>query len=263
MSVLKRLSCGLACSVALSPLMPAAIAVAQGTPATLQSVLASNVAARGGEARLDSVRTEELRGHIVFSDGSAHPLAVDLVRPGRIRTQITMDQGMIVQAYDGRVAWTISPGTTGTAPAARLLPEGDAQNVAAGGDMDGALVHSEAKGNRLTLVGIDTADGRPAYVIDVVTKSGLNDTYYIDTVSHLQTKWRGKRVMNGAPVTFVSMFRDHRRINGVMIAFRIDSFTEGQAGGQHIVLDSVHVNDAIPDAEFTMPGSSAASEGAP
>ncbi len=238
---------------AFSALWMAVPVHAQEVVPTADAVIAANITARGGMARLDSVRTEKFRGHISFSNGVAHPLAVDLARPVRIRTEITFDGGRIVQAYDGHTGWTINAVRPQDDPAPHLLAVGEAQNVAAGGDMDGPLVHYAEKGNHVTLSGIDTADGRPAYRLDVVTASGLHDIYYIDKVSRLQTKWRGQRVMNGSSIVFVSYFRDYRPVNGVMLAFIIDSSTEGQPGGQRITYDTVQLNSAIPSDEFVMP----------
>lgn len=238
---------------AASALLLSAPTQAQKPAITADQVIAGNIASRGGMPLVERVRTQKLRGHITFSSGIAHPFAVDLARPGRIRTEITLDGGRIVQAYDGKTAWTINPVQVQNDTTPRVLPVGEAQNVAAGGDMDGPLVHYAQKGNRVTFAGIDTADGRAAYKLEVVTAAGLADTYYIDTTSHLQTKWQGRRVMNGAPVVFESFFRDYRPVNGVMIAFKVDSDTEGQSGGQHITLDTVQLNTPLPDEEFIMP----------
>lgn len=230
-----------------------AIGGAQSGGNSADRPIAANIVSRGGMTRLKSVRTIEMRGHIAFADGSTHPLAVDMARPGRIRTEITLDAGTLILAYDGTVGWTVNPLGTAADKKPHLLATAEALNVAAGADMDGALVDYVAKGNRVTLAGVDTADGRPAYRLDVVTAAGLNDTYYIDTVSHLQTKWLGHRVMNGVPVVFVSFFRDYRWIDGVMIAFQIDSGTQGQPGGQHITIGTVRINAKVDDEEFAMP----------
>jgi hypothetical protein len=234
------------------------VGVAQGVPPTADQVIAANIAARGGLARVTSVRSETLTGHITFADGVAHPLLVHLARPNRVRTEITLDGGRIVQAYDGRVAWAMNTASTQGDTAAQVLPLDQTQNIAAGADMDGPLTHHAEKGNRVTLAGIDTADGRPAYKLNVVTASGLADTYYIDTTSHLQTKWQGHRTMNAKPVVFESYFRDYRPVNGVMFAFTIASGIEGEAGGQTITLDSVQLDKVMPDSDFTMPKRSVA-----
>lgn len=235
-------------------LLSATVARAQRPAVSVDSVIAMSVASRGGLARLRSVRTQEMRGHISFADGPPHPFAVDMARPGRIRTEITLDGGRLVQAYDGNVAWMINPAGPRNDTVPHVLPPGEADNIAAGGDMDGPLVDYADKGNRVTLAGLDTADGRPAYRLEVVTAAGLKDTYYIDTASHLQTKWQGHRVMNGEPVVFVSFFRDYRPVDGIMIAFRIDSGTEGRPGGQSIAIDTVRLNATLSASEFVMPG---------
>ncbi|MEO7041551.1 MAG: hypothetical protein ABI035_04750 [Gemmatimonadaceae bacterium] len=222
-----------------------------GNPA--DAVIAANIASRGGITRLKGVHAESMRGHISFGDGSMHPLSVDIARPQKIRTEITLAGGTLIQAYDGSVGWTVNPAGGEADRNPHLLPTGEALNVAAGADMDGAFVDYAAKGNRVTLAGIDTADGRPAYRLDIVTATGLNDSYYIDTVSHLQTKWMGHRVMNGTPVVFISFFRDYRPVDGIMIAFRIDSQTQGQEGGQRITMDTVRINPNVVDEEFAMP----------
>ena len=226
---------------------------AQKRVMTTDGVIAANIASRGGMARLEAVRTEQLRRHISFSAGAPRPFAADLARPNRIRTMITLDGGRIVQAYDGKLAWEVNPLQFPNDTTPHVLPAGEAQNIAAGGDMDGPLVHYAEKGNQVTYAGIDTADGHAAYRLNVVTAAGLRDTYYIDTTSHLQTKWEGHRVMNGAPVVFVSFFRDYRPVNGVMFAFQIESGTEGHAGGQRITLDTVELDAPVPDQEFAMP----------
>ncbi len=169
----------------LSISLSASARAQRSAESSADSVIAASIASRGGLERLESVRTQEMRGHISFSGGAAHLMTVDMARPGHIRTEIALDGGRIIQAYDGKVAWMINPAGSPSDTTPHVLPAGEAANVAAGGDMDGALVDYAAKGSRVTLAGLDTADGRPAYRLDVVTAAGLDDSYYIDTVSHL------------------------------------------------------------------------------
>jgi hypothetical protein len=90
---------------------------------------------------------------------------------------------------------------------------GESKNVAAGADIDGPLVDWRQSappplGRRRT------ADGRRAYVVEVLrvlTADSLRDTYFLDSLSYLQTKWQGHRVMRGDSVTFLSRTRDYRR----------------------------------------------------
>ncbi len=215
------------------------------------SIIALNVAARGGLARLEAVRTERLAGWITLVNGLAGPDTVELERPLHVRTTLHLGTRTIVQASDGRTTWTVNPMAGDTVPT--MMTGGAARNVEAGADFDGPLVDYAAKGNRVTYAGRDTADGRPAFALDVITAVGLHDRYFIDERTHLQSKWEGRRVFGRDTLVFESYFRDYRRVDGVMLAFRIDSDTRGRPGGQHIVIERAELNAPIGPARFRFP----------
>lgn len=233
-------------AVALSSLTPPC---ARGQ--TTDSIIGLNVAARGGLAALRAIRTERLVGRIELAPGISGIDSVELERPRHIRTTIHIGSRLLIQASDGRITWTLNPFAGDTA--AHAMSEDAARNVEAGADIDGPLVDYAAKGNRVAYAGIDTADGRPAYALDVVTAAGLHDRYYIDLATHLQTKWTGRRVSDGDTTVIESFFRDYRRVDGVMLAFRIDSDTPGRPGSQHIVFRAAALNVPIDDARFRLP----------
>lgn len=221
-------------------------------PPSVRTIIARFVAARGGLARLRAVRTVRMVGTIAFGGGPAHRDVVELERPDRVRTQLTMAGGVLVQAYDGCTAWMVDPSRGDTLP--RVLDAGTAKNVAAGADIDGPLVDAAAKGNRVTLAGLDTTGGRPAWALRVVRPDSTVDVYDIDTVSYRQVRWLGHRTMNGRPVVFESTFGEYRRVDGVLFPFRIASRTRGRPGGQRVAFDSVAVNVRISARDFAMPG---------
>lgn len=212
------------------------------------SIIARNVLARGGASALAAVHTVRLYGSISFG-GAAEEFRVELARPDRIRTQIGAPTPRIVQAYDGTTGWMIDPDHATPV----RLPDEVTRNVAAGGDIDGPLVNYAAKRNHIEGVTPDTAQGRPAYRVAVRTAAGLDDAYYIDAESWLQTKWEGKRTVGGRPVTYESVFRDYQPAGGALFAHEIDSDTRGESGGQQIRLDSVRVNLPVSDSDFSPP----------
>ena len=223
-------------------------------PPTVEAIIAHMVTARGGRAPLAAVHSARLFGLLSFGPDAGGPLLVTIARPPRIRTQFTLNGKTFVQGYDGRMAWLSDAG------AAHILTPDQTKNVAAGADLDGPLVDHAAKGNRVTLAGLDTADGRAAYKLNVTLASGLEDVYFIDAATWMQIKWHGARVEDGKPVVYESFFRDYRKVGGVIFCFRIDSRTVGRAGGQLIALDSVRVNVPVTTAEFAMPPAPAAKE---
>ena len=229
------------------------------TPAqTADEVVARYLTALGGRDRAEQVHSLRLIGTISFGPGAEGVDTVELERPMKLRTTIVMQGRTLVQAYDGHTAWTIDPFSGPPVP--RVMPPAQARNVAAGADMDGPLIDYAAKGNQVTLSGMDTLNGRPEYRIAVTAADGLHDTYYIDARTFLKSHWEGQREMNGKPVVFESYFGDYRRVNGVMFPFRIDSDTKGNPGGQHLRFTSIETNVPVADARFQMPDSSATSK---
>lgn len=224
-------------------------------PPSVRAIIARFVAARGGLAQLRAVRTVRMVGTIRFGGGPAWRDIVELERPDHVRTQLTMRDGTLIQAYDGCTAWMVSPARGDTEP--RVLDPGTAKNVAAGADIDGPLVDAAEKGNRVTLAGLDTAGGRPAWALRVVRPDSTVDIYDIDTLSYRQVRWLGHRTLNGRPVVFESTFGDYRRVGGVLFPFRIESRTRGRPGGQRVAFHSVVVNVSIPARDFAMPGARA------
>jgi hypothetical protein len=201
--------------------------------------------------RLKSIHTARLVGRITFTGGAAGVDTVELARPLHVRTTLHLNRQMLVQAYDGQVAWTFNPFAGDTA--AHPVDPGTAKNIIAGADIDGPFVDFAAKGNVIAYAGRDTADGRPVYKLHVTRADTTDDTYFVDTASYLLVKWEGHRTPNGAPVTFETFFRDYRAVSGVQIAHRLDSDTQGRPGGIHIAFDTVMVNVPIAPARFALP----------
>lgn len=235
-------------------LLIAAVAAASPgrAPADLDDLLARFERARGGHAALAKVKRARLLGRLAIGPGNDGQATVDLARgPFRIHTQIDFGPRRFEQGWDGTTAWAINPFRGDSV--AQVISGDDARNVAAGADYDGPLLDWRAKGHHASFAGPDTADGRPAYKIAVVTAAGLHDTYWLDAQSYMQTKWEGVRAQGADTVTFVSYFRNYRVFGGVPWAMRIDSETKGQPGGQLFLFDSVAVNVAQDTSMFRKP----------
>jgi hypothetical protein len=229
------------------------VAVAQSAPhPSVDTIVARYLAARGGADRMRNTKAIRLTGHIELGQGVSGADTITMARPGRILTVVHFPQGTLVQAYDGKTVWGINPFKGDSAP--QVLDAGTAKNVIAGGDMDGPLLDYRARGIQVSFLGLDTAQGRPAWALKVVRPDSTVDTYFVDTASYGVTRWQGKRVAGGVPVVYETYFRDYRRYGGQLVPCRLESHTLGQPGLQVIVVDSVVVDPVIRDDWFRMPG---------
>src|SRR5215470_2097704 len=86
--------------------------------ATLEEILAKNLAARGGEAKLREVKTLRLTGRVMFGGGRGGggggrvidaPWGQIQKRPGMLRTEVTLQGLTQISAHDGREGWNITP----------------------------------------------------------------------------------------------------------------------------------------------------------
>lgn len=221
------------------------------TPARVpvDTIVARYLAARGGADRIRNTREIRLVGHMEFGQGVTGVDTIEMARPGRIRTTVHFAQGTLVQGYDGAMVWGINPGDS----SAHVVDHGTAKNVIAGGDMDGPLLDYKARGIRVSLIGLDTAQGRPAWALKVVRPDSTVDTYYIDTAAYELTRWQGRRVQDGVPVVYETYFKDYRRYGGMLFPCRLESHTLDRPGSQLIVVDSVAVDVPVSDDRFKMP----------
>jgi hypothetical protein len=117
---------------------------------TADSLLAKNLAARGGADKLRAITSLKLTGRIVFG-GTDFSIDADWgqvqKRPDSIRSEVTLQGLTSVTAYDGHDGWRVSP-FEGRRDAEKTS-EDDARELAQEAEIDGPLVEYKAKGHKI------------------------------------------------------------------------------------------------------------------
>ena len=215
---------------------------------SVDEIIAKSLAARGGIDRIKAVQSERLTGQISLGTDAEGPFLVEIKRGGKIRQEVTVNGKTIVRATDGVSGWAVSG-----SDAPVDLTAGDVRNMQGGADIDGPLMDYKAKGNRVEYGGKEKVNGKDAYKLTVSLRDGQVRTEYIDCETNMGVKWAGKINVNGNDMDVESLFQDYRKVDGVMIAFLIDSETIGTSNKQKITFDKVEVNPTLDDALFTKP----------
>lgn len=212
---------------------------------TAAEIVARSIAARGGLARIKAVETTRFTGTISFGTAAPGSLRVTMKRGGKAREEIETPNGMLVRWSDGIHGWLRGPG----AAAPRQLTPEELQNMAGSTDIDGPFVDAAAKGNRIELVGKDTALGRPAWKLRVTGRDSSVRYAWFDADTWLQLKWEG--TIHGADRDYdvTSLFSDYEPEAGIEFARIIDS------GPQQIRFRTVEVDAPVPDTTFAGPTS--------
>lgn len=216
---------------------------------TLEKVVRLAVAASGGAERIHALRSLRMTGRITFTDGATVPIAVELARPGRVRTRMTFPAGAWIQAFDGRNGWTISPFAKGPGPAPMTGEE--LRNAAEQADLEGPLVDPKKKGIRLALEGKVVVDGKDAWRIRIDRPDGAVRYLDLDAATSLKARWEGD--LGEKRKTNASLYSDYRSVEGFAFPFRIVSGPLGGTPAQEIVFEKIEVNPAIPDSDFERP----------
>jgi photosystem II stability/assembly factor-like uncharacterized protein len=222
--------------------------------APLDDILARNLAARGGEAKLRAVRSVRFTGKVIFGGNDfTVEAAWGLVqaRPGQMRTETTLQGLTQIAAFDGTGGWTVSP--FGGRVDAETASSDDARALARLADIDGPLVDWRAKGHRIEYLGSEDTDGTPAIKLRVTRKDGDVQFVFLDPDSMLEMRIRTVHKSRGTEQVSESDLGGYQQVDGVWFPFSIDSGAPGGARTQRIVVERAEVDIATEPAWFKLP----------
>ena len=238
------------------PLVFCGAAFAQTTP-SVDELVNKNIAARGGVEKLKAIQSVKVTGKGIAMNGLELPMTVVLKRPGLMRTELSLQGRMIVQAFDGTDSWSINPMTGSDEPQKAAADESKQARNRAESTFDGFLMDYKSKGIKVELVGKEDVEGAPAYKLKLTTKDGDVIYNYLDVGTYLDVKTTANVKQMGQEMEVDSYPSDYKSVNGVMMAHTIDQRVGGNSV-MKLVMDKVETNVPIDDAVFKFPAKPAA-----
>jgi outer membrane lipoprotein-sorting protein len=236
-----------AAAFALAALFIASHATAQ-TP-SVDELVAKNLAARGGLAKLQTLNAIKLTGNVSVQ-GMDMPLTVLTKRPNRMRQEMSMQGQTLVQAFDGETVWAINPMMGSPTP--RVL-EGPAANALKTQSLfDGPLVGYKERGDTLEVVGPADVEGVKTWKLKLTRKDGQSMHIFLDADTGLEKQWTAQMEQNGMTMEIETIISDYQASDGVMVARSMRTMMGGQqvAG---VTIATVEFNLPVEDAVFAMP----------
>jgi hypothetical protein len=233
---------------------PAEKASAPATPATptVDEIVAGNLTARGGEAKLRALRSIRESGTVTASDGRVARVVREIARPDLFRLQFTFQGTTSVFAYDGKASWQVAPLQGQFEPQA-MPPELDATSGADQRDLEGPLVDWRKKGHAIELVGREKIDGKEAWKLKVVLAGGTVRYDYVDVETHLLVRSDVQRRIRGHMVEMQNRFSDFREVAGLVFPHAISVQAKDRPQSLHVVVEKIELDPAIDEASFRMP----------
>ena len=220
------------------------------TAQTVEDVVRRYLDARGGIVKLRSVQGLRLSGTMELPGVSA-PFTLELKRPGKMRTEFTVEGQTGIRAWDGRVAWKRLP-LPGEGP--RAMDPDEAAEARAEADVDlSPLVDYRAKGYSVELAGRDRLPGGDTWKLVVRGPDGPPRTLHLDARTHLTVQVVDRRDLDGREVEFVTEVGDYRPVSGLVFPHRMEVGPKGSPDRQRLVIRKIEVNPPLDDSRFAMP----------
>lgn len=231
-----------------------ALVPARGRRLSVEEIVARNVAARGG---LDAWRKTETMvwvGHIESARAPVSSLQFELAqkRPNKTHLQINALGDKSVRAFDGVHGWK-ARSTRGRPEVQPYTPQ-ESKFAQAGHGIDGPLIDHAAKGNSVSLAGVDEVQGHKAYHLIVRLAQGGEEEVWVDTGTYLEVRYdRTAEGPGGAPRRVSTLYDDYRSVEGLRIPFLLETGGGPGAPPDKMRIETVVLNAPLDDSRFGNP----------
>jgi hypothetical protein len=245
---LRRFAIILASAALLAPTLNAQ----ELKPLTVDALVAKNIEAKGGIDALRAVQSLRVKGKMLVNQGQLELAYTQTKRrPGQVRAEASLQGMTLVQAYDGKEGWKISP--FGGRKDPEKMSVDDAKSLVEDAEIDGPLVDWKAKGSTVEYLGPEDVDGTLAHKLKVVRKNGDVCYVYLDPDYFLEIRILSQRIEQGAQVEVETDLGDYEKVAGVYFPFSIEAGSKGSTDKQKIILEKAEANVPADDAEFKFP----------
>ena len=233
-------------------------ACATARAASVDELVAKNLEARGGLARLQAIKTLKAEGKLLFGGQFELGLVQYQKAPDSIRNEASLQGLTAVQAWDGKEAWQISP-FQGRKDPEKMTPD-DAKAFADDAPIGGPLLDWQARGSKVEYLGTEDVDGTEAHKLKVTLKNGDIDYVYLDPDHWLEIRVVAQRMVRGTQVESSNDYGDYEEVAGVYFPFSISTVNKADGSTQQVTIDKAEANVSLDDTLFSFPaGASPAS----
>jgi outer membrane lipoprotein-sorting protein len=228
----------------------AALLSACSSPSPVDEVVASNLAARGGKARIQALHSIRETGTATASDGRVSRVVLEIKRPGLFRLQFSYQGTTSVFAYDGKTGWQVAPLQGQFEPQA-MPPE--AEPAVDQRDIEGPLVDWREKGHVVELVGREKLPGGEAFKLKVALKGGGVRYDYVDVASRQIVRSDVPRTVRGRAVQLENTFSEFRQVGGLVFPNLIETHVKDRPQVLRIAVEKIELDPDLDDARFRFP----------
>jgi outer membrane lipoprotein-sorting protein len=225
---------------------------------TADELIAKNIEARGGLARIQAITSIRETGIARLGGGDGvieQAFTLLQTRGGSLRRERSMQGLTTVTAFDGTTGWTVNPFRGRREP--QRLPPDAVKSLAFDADLDGPLVDYKKKGHLVEYMGTEDVDGTEAHKLHLTLKDGTLVDVFLDPDYFLEIREIQRRTVRGVVGETEVDPGNYAKVNGVMMPFSIETGEPGGPKGFRIALTRIEANVPIDDSLFQFPAAAA------
>jgi len=233
------------------PLLGALLAACSPS-SPVDEIVASNLAARGGKARLQALRSIRETGTATASGGRVARVIREKKRPSLLRLEFSYQGTVSVFAHDGKAGWQVAP-LQGQFEPQVMPPETEATAGVDQRDIEGPLVDWREKGHVVELLGREALPGGEAFKLKLTLAGGAVRYDWVDVASRQVVRSQVTRTIRGHAVQLENTFSDFRDVGGLVFPHRIETRAKERPQVLTITVERIELNPELDDARFRMP----------
>jgi len=225
----------------LAAIALAALPVAAATP-TAEELIAKNLEARGGAAKLQAIKSMHTVGTVRVGGGLDAKTESWAIAGGKYRSELSLQGMTAIQSWDGTEAWAVRP--FGGRKEPQKLSADDSKDLVDAADIAGPFVDWQAKGSKVEYLGTEDIDGTDAHKVRVTLKNGDSKYVYLDPDAFLEIRVVSHRMIRGQDEVATVDLGEYEKVDGIYFPFEI--------GRNH--LDKIELNQSVDTKMFAIPG---------
>jgi outer membrane lipoprotein-sorting protein len=216
---------------------------------TVDEIIDKHVTAMGGAEKLSQLKSMKIEASMQIM-GMEIPTTTTVVQERGFRSETDVQGTKIIQALDGKSGWSVNPMMGQNTPTA--LPEELVKSMSGQVDLTG-LHNYRAKGYKVELVGQQTLEGTPVFVVKVTNNQGVAVTNYISKESYYIVRTLVKATVSGQEMETKMSQSNFKKVDGITYPFTAEIESPAMPGAITMVVKSVQVNPVIDESIFAMP----------
>jgi outer membrane lipoprotein-sorting protein len=197
-----------------------------------------------GADKLNTYKTIVMEGNMDLM-GMQMSMVIKEKRPDKIKTVMDMSGTKMITVINGDRGYQVNPmmgsNEPTPLPAEQIAQAKNNRNL-------GSNISNLYKDGKLELAGEDTYRGTPVFKLKMITEMGDIFTY-IDKDTYLVKGMQVEVSQGGVTQNVESVMSNYQKINGVMMAMKIDAYISGTYG-YGMIFTKIEFDTPIDDSEF-------------